>query len=243
VAKSIFAERMDEVQSLLWPKLKAAGFCKRGRTFNRSEEDGIVQVINLQMWPSPIGQPSALDNAMYGTFAVNLGVYISEVYAAKYPKIRAFPIDADCAIRTRLDRLIGESDFAWSLKDKFAGLMKPKVDALAASVWEAMEREGFPFLERYSTRAKIIDDWIGEPGCPGYSGIARVDVAIMKTAAGDMAAAAQLLDEHIGKVDPARPNGRFHVAYVRELAERLGLRKLAAWPPEGCLVGRVAHAE
>lgn len=233
MTRSIFAERMDDVQSRLASDLKLAGFRKRGRTFNRSEEDGIVQVVNLQMWPSPIGESSALEKSMYGTFAVNLGVYISEVYAVRYPAPKDFPLDADCAIRTRLERLIDRPDFSWSLKDRFAGLLKPRSDVVAASVWDALEAKGFEFLERFSTRRKILAAWISETRWEhGASPIARVDVAIMEAVAGDRGRARDLLNQHISQVDPLQHNGRHHVDHVRELAASLGIGGLLNWPPD-----------
>ena len=232
MTKSIYAARLDDVQARLASDLKVAGFRRRGRTFNRSEEDGIIQVVNLQMWPSPIGDTSALDNSMYGTFAVNLGVYISEVYAARFPGPRDFPVEADCAIRTRLERLIDQPDFAWSLKDRLGGLLKPKADVVAASVWEALEAKGFEFLERFSTRRKILAAWISETRWEhGASRIARVDVAIMEAVAGDRQRARDLLNQHISHVDPSRHNGRHHVDHVRELAASLGIERLVSWPP------------
>lgn len=233
LAKSSYAQRMDEVQALLASKLKAAGFRQRGRNFNRSEEDGVVQVINFQLWPAPIGGRSLLGDGRYGTFAVNLGVYIAEVHAAKHPRIPRFPREVDCAIRTRLESLTGKPDFAWSLKGGLAGLLKPDSDAVAAAVWGALSNEGLGFLGRFSTRQKIMKDWIGEDRyVHGASRVARLDIAIMLAASGDKAGAADLLDEHIVTVDPAQHNGRHHVEYVREVAERLGLRGLTGWPPD-----------
>lgn len=233
MAKSTYAQRMDEVQALLAPKLKAAGFRQRGRTFNLSEEDGVVQVINLQLWPAPIGGRSLLGDGRYGTFAVNLGVYIAEVYTAKHPRSPSLPKEMDCAIRTRLESLTGKPDFAWSLKGGIADLLKPDLDAVAVAVWGALSTEGLGFLWRFSTRQKIMKDWIGEDRhAHGASRVARLDIAIMLAASGDKAGAADLLDEHIVTVDPAQHNGRHHVEYVRDVAERLGLRGLTAWPPD-----------
>jgi hypothetical protein len=52
VAKSKFAIAVDQLQSALRPLLKSRGFKVPGRTFNRLTEDGLTQVVNLQMGPS-----------------------------------------------------------------------------------------------------------------------------------------------------------------------------------------------
>jgi hypothetical protein len=105
-----------------------------------------------------------------------------------------------------------------------AGLVKPRLDQTAGEVWNALENDGVVFLERFSTRDKIMTGWIDQS--PADVSLSRVDIAVMLAARGDTAAAANMLDEHILQVDPRRPISRRHVDSVRELGARLGLRKL-----------------
>jgi hypothetical protein len=49
--KSIYAYAVDDIQAALRPFLHDRGFKVRGRTFNRVAEDGLTQVINIQMGP------------------------------------------------------------------------------------------------------------------------------------------------------------------------------------------------
>lgn len=49
MTKSDLAKQMDEIQARLCPLLKDEGYRVRGRTFNRTSLDGLVQVVNFQM--------------------------------------------------------------------------------------------------------------------------------------------------------------------------------------------------
>jgi hypothetical protein len=122
--KSVFATRMDDIQSTLDRDLKGLGFKKSGRTYNRSDDDGIVQVINLQMGkpqPEIAKLPPAIAHLrpdLYGQFTVNCGVYVREIAAISFPqKERQFVQEHGCALRARLGRLIepGRQDVWWRL--------------------------------------------------------------------------------------------------------------------------------
>ena len=55
MAKSANVERLDTVQAFVTGLLKPLGFRRRGRTYNRTREPGVVQVVNLQSDKYPIG--------------------------------------------------------------------------------------------------------------------------------------------------------------------------------------------
>src|SRR5690349_2563651 len=82
MSKSSEVAKVDEVQAALHAALKPKGFRKKGRTFNRATDDGLAQVINLQVGahdpPGTVYFPGLREN-LYGRFAVNLGVYVPEV--------------------------------------------------------------------------------------------------------------------------------------------------------------------
>ena len=52
MAKSTHAQAVDDIQNALRPSLKERGFMVRGRTFNRTTEGGLTQVVNIQMGAS-----------------------------------------------------------------------------------------------------------------------------------------------------------------------------------------------
>src|ERR1044071_7934034 len=82
MAKSRYAEAVDEIHGKLRPFLKARGFKARGRAFNRLTDDGLTQVIDMQMGaadpPGTTYIPGRREN-LHGLFTVNLGVYVPEV--------------------------------------------------------------------------------------------------------------------------------------------------------------------
>jgi hypothetical protein len=81
MAKSELAKMVDQIQNGLRPLFKKQGFRVNGRTFNRVTQDGLTQVVNIQMGPyEPPGSTeiSGLRDDLYGAFTVNLGVYVPE---------------------------------------------------------------------------------------------------------------------------------------------------------------------
>lgn len=106
MAKSTFAKAVDDIQKSLRPLLKKRGFRVRGRTFNSTTEDGLIQVVNIQMGPSdPPGTtyiPGLREN-LHSLFTVNLGVYVPEV-AIHYGggEAKSWVQDYHCCVRARL---------------------------------------------------------------------------------------------------------------------------------------------
>src|SRR5574341_1083284 len=76
--KSSYVLAIEEVQKPVTEFLRATGFKKSGRTYNRVVDDGLIHVINFQMGQYPIGNyviPGIRESG-YGKFVVNLGVYL-----------------------------------------------------------------------------------------------------------------------------------------------------------------------
>jgi hypothetical protein len=226
MAKSAFVERLDEVQRLLTKQLKPLGFVRKGRTFNRTVEDGVVQVINLQSGAYEIGgriplpaELAHLKPDLYGKFAVNLGVFVREVSEKDGTKSPAFIQEYYCCVRDRLGRANGKEHW-WSLVNG--------AEALVADVSAQLESAGLPFLERFGTRQAIIADWIPFNDGPGSrSNIARIDVAVVLASKGQTTSARALLSEQVERAEKqGLHNG--HVEYVRELSKRLGLGDIPA---------------
>ena len=75
--RSRFAHTLDLVQTQFTGVLRPLGFSKAGRTYNRPSSEGLVQVINLQIWrpdPVPPSLPSSQAQGSHDKFTVNLGV-------------------------------------------------------------------------------------------------------------------------------------------------------------------------
>ncbi len=210
-------EKMDEVQEGLTQFLKPLGFRKSSRNYNRAEEEGVVQVINLQTGMYEIGPPlpepvQHWRPNLYGKFTVNIGVWVSDIERAEpkgsWPK---FIIEARCSIRTRLSALAGHSNLWWSLD-------APKEKTLT-EVISLLDRHGLPFLENFSTREKIISEWVTFNNKEKLlSNRSRLDVGIILATAGRQAEAIDVIEDHLQASD-----NKHHNKYVQEVAERLGL--------------------
>jgi Domain of unknown function (DUF4304) len=217
--KTFVVEKLDAVQSSLG-ELLPNGFRKRGRNFNRLTEEGIVQVINLQVGPYEIGPPLPDDFAhlrpnLYGQFTVNLGVFVKECYEFLYnPAPKGAINETHCRIRRRLNPVDSHKQEWWSLS--------LDLNELVDDVGGAILYTGIPFLERFSTRECILTDWIPfNETDERLSNVAHIDVAMILLAQGRREEARSLLREQIKATEMHN-----HIEYVRELSEKLGLGSL-----------------
>jgi len=212
--KSDFAVAVDSIQRALRPVLRAEGFKVRGRSFNRATEDGLTQVVSIQMGASdPPGTtyfPGLREN-LHGLFTVNLGVYVPEV--AKYHgggQARSWVQEYHCCVRARLGAAAGEAqDIWWHARAD---------DAVVADVKGNLERFGLPFLERFATRDKILSEWRGLSRNVGAGSPPRIVMAIILARRGQKEGARQLLAEQV--LETQNPG---HPEYVRELARELSV--------------------
>jgi hypothetical protein len=215
--KTEFTQRMDDLQAALRPAMRRWGFRARGRTFNRGTRDGLTQVISLQMGsfdpPGTVPIPGLRPN-LYGWFTINLGVYVPEV-AKHYGGGEAGTIvhEYHCCVRARLGKLGPEqTDTWWDLRSEGLGL----------GLQQRLERDGLPFLERFATRDAILGDLMGKTENIHLSP-PRIVCAIILIERGRRDEARRLLAAQAGEAE--NPH---HQAYVRRLAEKLGLGGLDA---------------
>jgi hypothetical protein len=217
MTKSGHAEAVDQIQRELRPLFRQMGFRARGRTFNRSTEDGLTQVVNIQMGASdPPGTTyiPGLRQNLHGLFALNFGVYVPEV--ARYHgggEAKSWVQEYHCCVRSRLGKLIGEGKEIWwhARADK----------QTVADVRNCLEKVGFPFLERFKNRDLILAQWEGQSENMGASSPPRIVSAIILTERGERDRARGLLREQAREtLNPG------HSKYVRSLAQTLGLGQL-----------------
>lgn len=212
---SEFVIAVDEVQRTLRPSLQAHGFNVRGRTFNRVTDDGLVQVVNLQMGASdPPGTtyiPGLRDN-MHGLFTVNLGVYIPEVAELHGGGLaKAWVQDYHCAIRSRLGPASGNPrDLWWHARNPARAV---------ADIQPLLLAYGLPFLDRFRSRELVLGELHGQGENLAHCAVPRIVCAILLARRGQADAARALLAAQAGE-GRHNPN---HPAYVRELAVRMGL--------------------
>lgn len=217
MAKSAEARAVDDIQNALRPFLKDRGFRVRGRTFNRATEDGLTQVVGIQMGASnPPGAsyiPGFREN-LHGLFTVNLGVYVPEV-ARHYGggEAKSWVQEHECCVRARLGGASGEErDIWWPARSD---------DAVISDVQRRLELDGLPFLDRFSTRDKILAEWHDRSGNMDASSPPRIVMAIIEAERGQRGRARELLAQQM--LETRNPG---HHNYVRKLAERLALGKL-----------------
>jgi hypothetical protein len=215
--RSTYAEAVDDIQSALRPALKAHCFKVRGRTFNRGTEDGLTQVISIQIGASdPPGTMCipGLREDLHGLFTVNLGVYVPEV--ARHHgggEAKSWVQEYHCCVRARLGEASGEKqDIWWHARAEVA---------VIEDVRCRLEQEGLPFLNRYSTRAKILAEWQDRSENMGAGGPPRIVIAIILAERGRKDEARALLAQQL--LETRNPG---HPDYVRRLANQLSVGSL-----------------
>lgn len=217
MAKSKYAKMVDGIQAALRPLMKTRGFKVRGRTFNRRTDDELTQVVNLQMGPSdPPGTTyfRGLRKNLHGLFTVNLGVYVPEVSRIHgRGEVRSWVQDYHCCVRARLGEAADKTRDVW---------WRARADgAVADEVGRLLEAEGFPFLDRFSTRDKILAEWRDRSQNMGASAPPRIVMAIILAERGQREQARALLARQA--IETRNPG---HPDYVRKLASKLAVGSL-----------------
>jgi hypothetical protein len=210
---------MDSIQQGVRPLLKAAGFRVSGRTFNRLTSDGLTEVIRFQMGsfdpPATTYIPGLREN-LYGRFTVNLGVYVPEV-ARHHGGGEAGKVvqDYHCCVRARLGELGPENSDLW-------WLLSP-TDALKDEICDRLARHALPFMARFESRDAILREWAAVEKHPFAGSPPRIVKAIILAERGLAQEARTLLGAQAQEThNPGHP------AYVRALAQRLGVGGLDA---------------
>lgn len=217
--KSVHVLAVDKIQAALRPILREHGFGVRGRAFNRVTEDGLTQVVSFFMGPSdPPGTTyvPGLTRDLHGLFSINLGVYVPEVAEHHGGGVaRSWVREYHCCVRSTLAELSGEvSDYWWFARFEAAVLEDVR--------WR-LEGFGFPFLERFSSRDKLLTEWREQSENVGQGSPPRIVMAIILVRRGQQELARLLLSQQA--LETRNPG---HPAYVRELARKLGLGPLDA---------------
>jgi hypothetical protein len=206
---------MSHIQSSMADMFRLHGFRKHNRTYNRANNEGLVQVINFQMGrydpPGTYEIPGMRKN-LYGYFTVNLGVFVPEVEEIEYPgESQKFIAEPSCHLRARLGDLGGaRADLWWPL-------VAP--ETVVADVRERLIKDGLPFLERFASREAIVKDWIdfNQTLLSGEAN-ARIVVGIILAKLGRAEEASVQFTKQI-----ERATHPMQVDNLKKLATRLGL--------------------
>lgn len=195
MVKSSYRDAVDEIQRALRDILKPQGFRAKGRVFNRTTDDGLTQVIGIQMGASdPPGTtyfPGLREN-LHGLFTINLGVYVPEVavhHSASPAK--SWVHDSHCCVRSRLGALCVENaDLWWPAVVDSAGL---------EDVATRLQVAGIPFLDRFASRDRILTEWEGQSENWGASSPPRIVCAIILATRNQPEKARRLLTHKLAK--------------------------------------------
>jgi hypothetical protein len=209
-----YATAMHAVVGMVQPIMKSAGFRKRRNAFNRQAAAGVVQVVSFQMGPfEPPGTveiPGLREN-LYGTFTVNLGVYLDEVRRIQdLPQAGNFINDYNCHLRRRLGQLIDPpADRWWDLDGH---------EETGHVVRDLISGPALDWLNQHASWTSILDALeAAPPSSRAVSGNPdRLLATRMRLAENDMAAAQRNFSAWKATVEPWHS----HYGYLRELATR-----------------------
>jgi hypothetical protein len=147
---------------------------------------------------------------------VNLGVLVPEVaeqHGGGAP--RSFVQEYHCCVRTQLALLGPErKDVWWDIRVE---------EALTEELLQRLERDAIPFFKKFETRDAILDQWLAAPNSVYAISPPRIVCAIILAERGRKEAARALLAAQAREIlNPGHP------AYVRRLAEKLGVGDLGS---------------
>src|SRR5258706_8566516 len=155
MSKSSIRPLLDKIEKPVAVYLKDQGFVKKGRTFNRETEKGIIQVVNLQSGSFPIGDYiiPGIRESNYGRFTVNLGIGVEEVWRVGYPYTPIGPVchEYHCTIRTRLGDLLYSNDHWWDITNEAIETSLEIIDGL--------DGKALPWFKLFENRKKICKNF------------------------------------------------------------------------------------
>lgn len=217
------ADAMTDIVARIHPALKESGFRKRRNAFNRSDEEGVVQVVSFQMGaklPPGASEIPGLRPDLHGLFTVNFGVAIEEAWLASPGSKVGFPgfvNDYDCEIRLRLGDILGERrDLWWSLD-----LSQTAVDSIGDSITDS----GLGWLADRGTRSGILSIWDRE-GLGALPMPTPIPIVMVLRHLGREPRAVDLFNSYYDSITD-HPS---HRQYLREFAESQAIELL---PGEG----------
>lgn len=146
---------MDAVQMEMAPRMRELGFRSKGRTYNRQDADGIIQIINIQLGAYPLGgnEIPGLRYNLHGKYTVNLGTFLPCVEAVEGRFGSAKAIRRSGHLETRLGNVTSGKD-VW----------KPVRPGIAPALIAWIEEGALPYFEHLGSYEKILACYGGEHG-------------------------------------------------------------------------------
>jgi len=155
-----YGATMDAVQKEMAPRMRELGFRGKGRTYNRRDADGIIQIINIQLGAYPLGgnEIPGLRYNLHGKYTVNLGTFLPCVEAADELARPRKGIRRSGHLETRLGNVTSGQD-EW----------RPVEPGIAPRLIAWIEEGALPHFERLSSYENVVAQYFRESGslCPG----------------------------------------------------------------------------
>lgn len=214
--KSIYVAGLDSIQNNISPLFKKEGFKKKGRTYNKQVEDGLVHVINFQMGEFPLGDsyvvPGLREN-LYGKFAINLGVFIPNIAELEYRyPTKSFVREYCCTIRKRL------TEHSDNEKDQWFDITPDTTD-ISTRLMRLFELRGVPFLDQFSSLSDVFSFYQLNKNLPfNNEGRSKFDIALINFSIGNYAE----FERHIREILLLSKHKGFN-EHVIKVASKLGL--------------------
>ncbi len=132
---------VDEIENTVFEWAKQYDFKKYGRTFNRTVDNDIVQVINFQN--------GCTEKEVYGLLWVNLGIRVPECTDFPNEQKKHYK-EYECNIRCRLDEYTDKMDNPYNLKEN--------PEKIANNIIEKLSKIILPVFDVLSSRENIIKE-------------------------------------------------------------------------------------
>jgi hypothetical protein len=175
------------VRTFLNPPLKTSEFTRKGRVWNRSRGN-LVDVVEVQ--PSKWNKPGDQ------SFTVNLGVFVPSVFwTVWHREPPRFVNEVDCIVRRRLSD--GLADASESRPKERWWTIHAPIDAsrVGTEVADLLQSIGIPFLDRIDSLRAVHDVLESDATSQAETPLARIYLAGVKAALGDLEGAQKALIE------------------------------------------------
>ncbi len=196
------SKKLDIIKTDIQSHLSPLGFKTKGHKFNKKLDNDLLQVIDLQM--------ASYSSFLYGSFTVELGVFIPEIYKFYFENlpIPSFISANDCQFSC--NRLSGISQMQY---DKWWDLHED-ISSISKEIWDLLQEYGLPYLSRFTTREAILTEWqmVQEKG---YKRIILPMMIILVTR-GEKEKAEKIIENNIESFIDEK-------GYINEFCNKLGI--------------------
>lgn len=215
MSTSEYTSTVNKLQGIVHNELKVQGFKKKGRTYNKGVEEGLVHVIHFQSGEYPIGDKYVIPGireSLYGQFTVNLGVFAYDIYeVTNGPFDKGFVPEYFCQIRVRLPELTVGKDRWWPIGQNYMDI--------ADEIIRGLTNEAADWFSRFSSRDSAMKS-LQDPRIPNLSTrTGKLNAALLQLKS-DRQAGERLMKEHYHMSS----DHKAHQEYVRELAKKVGIQ-------------------